>query len=488
MPDERSAAATVPAARRIYCNRTLNLRSIAAIGYDMDYTLVHYRVDHWERRAYDQIRRMLMAEGWPVEQLQFDPTLVTRGLVIDTELGNIVKANRFGFVMRASHGTRAMSFEEQREVYRNFPIDLAEARFHFLNTLFSLSGSCLFAQLVDLYDQRRFPEILGYHDLFQRVHRHLDTTHLEGTLKAEILAAPETYVDLDPDAPLALLDQRRSGKRLLIITNAEWSYVRAVMAYAFDRFLPEGMTWRDLFELVIVGARKPDFFSASLPLFSIVDEERGLLAPAAQGFRGPGCYVGGDAGSVEQHLGLSGAEILYVGDHIFADVRMSKSLLRWRTGLILRELEDEVASLEAFRPRESELAALMADKERLEAEHAGVRLALQRAQLGYGPRPATAPDVLAARLAELKERILDLDQRVAPLAREASQAVDARWGPLLRAGNDKSHLARQIEASADVYTSRVSNFLLATPFAYLRASRGSMPHDPNLPNPAPSAD
>jgi hypothetical protein len=120
----------------------------------------------------------------------------------------------------------------------------------------------------------------------------------------------------------------------------------------------------------------------------------------------------------------------------------------------------------------------------LEAEHARVRLDLQRAQLEYGPRPAMTPGVLAARLAELKERILDLDQRVAPLAREASQAVDARWGPLLRAGNDKSHLARQIEASADIYTSRISNFLFATPFAYLRASRGSMPHDPNLPQQA----
>jgi HAD superfamily 5'-nucleotidase-like hydrolase len=485
MPDERPAAVTVPAARRIYCNRTLNLRSIAAIGYDMDYTLVHYRVDHWERRAYDQIRRMLMAEGWPVEQLQFDPTLVTRGLVIDTELGNIVKANRFGFVMRASHGTRAMSFEEQREVYRNFPIDLAEARFHFLNTLFSLSGSCLFAQLVDLYDQRRFPEILGYSDLFQRIHRHLDTTHLEGTLKAEIVADPGTYIDVDPEAPLALLDQLRSGKRLLIITNAEWSYVRTIMAHAFDRFLPKGMTWRNLFELVIVGARKPDFFSAELPLFSIVDEDRGHLMPAAQGFRGPGCYVGGDAGSVEQYLGLSGSEILYVGDHIFADVRMSKSLLRWRTGLILRELENEVAELEAFRPRERELAALMAEKERLEAEHARTRLELQRAQLEYGPRPTAAPEALIGRLAELKERILDLDQQVAPLAREASQAVDARWGPLLRAGHDKSHLARQVEASADIYTSRVSNFLYATPFAYLRAGRGSMPHDPTLPQSAP---
>ncbi len=31
----------VPRSRRVYCNRTLNLRSIRAIGYDMDYTLVH---------------------------------------------------------------------------------------------------------------------------------------------------------------------------------------------------------------------------------------------------------------------------------------------------------------------------------------------------------------------------------------------------------------------------------------------------------------
>ena len=31
--------------RQIFCNRTLNLRAIKAIGYDMDYTLIHYRVD-----------------------------------------------------------------------------------------------------------------------------------------------------------------------------------------------------------------------------------------------------------------------------------------------------------------------------------------------------------------------------------------------------------------------------------------------------------
>jgi hypothetical protein len=45
------------------------------------------------------------------------------------------------------------------------------------------------------------------------------------------------------------------------------------------------------------------------------------------------------------------------------------------------------------------------------------------------------------------------------------------------AGNDKSHLARQLERYADVYMSRVSNLLYQTPFGYLRAPRGSLPHD-----------
>jgi len=480
MPDNNMNSPRTPPQRRIYCNRTLNLRSIGAIGYDMDYTLVHYKVEHWERRAYEHIRLNLLNEGWPVDDLSFDPDLVTRGLIIDTHLGNIVKANRFGFVMRAAHGTRAMDFDRQREVYRLHPIDLAESRYYFLNTLFGLSGSCLFAQMVDRYDDNAFPAIHGYRDLFDRIVGHVDQTHVEGSLKNEIMSEPETYLDLDPEAPLALLDQLHAGKRLMLISNAEWEYVRKMMSFAYDSFLPDGMTWPDLFELVIVGARKPDFFSVRLPLFSVADRGRGLLEPEPQGIPGPGLYLGGDAASVEEYLGLSGSEILYVGDHIFADVRMSKSLLRWRTGLILRELEHEVLALEAFRPNETKLAELMAEKQNLEEEHCGVRLDLQRRKTGYGPQPGKTSEELSGRLSALKQRILELDAQAAPLAREAAEVASLRWGPLLRAGNDKSHLARQVEASADIYTSRVSNFLYATPFAYLRSIRGSMPHDPTL--------
>ena len=468
---------TVPHERRIFANRTLNLRSIRAIGYDMDYTLVHYRAELWEERAYAHLRSRLAEDGWPVADLAFDPDSVIRGLIIDTELGNVVKANRFGYVMRAAHGTRMMAFDEQRDVYRHTPVELGEHRYFFVNTLFSLSETCLYAQLVDLFDQGLLPAVNGYEDLFRKVRARLDETHLEGTLKREIAADPGRFIESDPEAALALVDQARSGKRLMLISNAEWPYVRDIMRFAYDPHLEPGMTWRDLFELVIVGARKPDFFDRSLPLFRIADDASGLLDAVPGPIPAPGAYLGGSASQVEDHLGLSGSQILYVGDHVYADVRMSKASLRWRTALILRELEDELLAIQAIRPVEDELGGLMAEKEHIEERHRSARLELQRVERGYGPgdpRPATE---IEAEMDALWNQLTELDGRIAPLAKQSAEAYNARWGTPLRSGYDISHLARQIERSADVYTSRVSNFLFATPFAYLRARRSSMPHD-----------
>ena len=123
----------------------------------------------------------------------------------------------------------------------------------------------------------------------------------------------------------------------------------------------------------------------------------------------------------------------------------------------------------------------MEEKERLEAQLCQARLSLQRLRGGYGPQPEEAAVELEARIQELRARLLPLDGEIAPLARAASELTNSRWGLLTRAGNDKSHLARQVERYADVYTSRVSNFLHATPFVYLRSPRGSLPHDPSSP-------
>eukprot|EP00798_Chlamydomonas_sp_ICE-L_P025806 gene25806-11481_t len=51
--------------RAIYCSRTLNLGAVKAIGV-------------------------------PVDGMKFDPNLVTRGLIMDKEHGNLIKVDRFG--------------------------------------------------------------------------------------------------------------------------------------------------------------------------------------------------------------------------------------------------------------------------------------------------------------------------------------------------------------------------------------------------------
>ena len=468
-------SASPPDERRIYCNRTLNLRGVKAIGYDMDYTLVHYRVEPWERRAYAQVKAKLEHTGWPVGDLEFDPDLITRGLVIDKELGNIVKANRFGLVTRAAHGTAMLEFEDLRRVYGRTLIDLAEPRYEFLNTLFSLSEACLYAQLVDRLDAVRFSGAVGYADLHRQVRQAIDDAHMEGEMKAEIAAHPEVYVERDEDIVLTLRDQHESGKKLLLITNSDWGYTDHMMRHALGADLLPGESWRDLFDLVILSARKPDFFSQRMPLFELATAD-GLLRPCTA-IRRPGVYVGGDAADVERYLGVSGEEILYVGDHIFTDVHASKSVMRWRTALVLRELEDEVRALAGFAARQAELATMMEEKVRLEYAFSQARVRLQRLTAGYGPAVTSSAEELRQTMADLRTRLVALDERIAPLARAAGEISNCRWGLLLRAGNDKSHLARQLERYADIYTSRVSNFLFETPFVYLRAPRGSLPHD-----------
>lgn len=466
-----------PATRRVYANRTLNLRAIKAIGCDMDYTLIHYRHELWERRAYEHVATRMAEKGWPVSDLKFDEDFATRGLILDLELGNLVKASRFGYVMRACHGTHMLPHDAQRAAYARVLIDLSEPRWVFLNTMFSLSEACLYAQLVDKLDAGEISQKLSYRELYDVVRVSMNTAHMEGALKAEIIRDPDSFIVRDAELPLTLLDWQHAGKAVVLITNSEWLYTRAMMSYAFDPHLPKSKTWRDLFELVVVDARKPSFFTDTYPLLELVDE-RGLLRPCTGKLSGGGVYYGGNARLLEDYLGVSGEEILYIGDHVYADVHVTKDVLRWRTALVVRELEQEISDALAFEANQSRLMRLMQDKTGIEHEYSHLRLSLQRLEAGYAPAPFGDATRARARMAALREQLEKLDASVAELARRASELGNRRWGPLMRAGSDKSRMARQVERYADIYTSRVSNLAFYTPYAYLRPPPGTLPHDP----------
>jgi HAD superfamily 5'-nucleotidase-like hydrolase len=457
---------TAPPERGVFANRTLNLRSVQSVGYDMDYTLIHYRVEEWEGAAFGYARDHLLQQGLPVESFVFDPGSFTIGLTFDLQLGNLIKATRFGYVVRAQHGNEMLDFEDQRRLYSESVVELAEPRFEFMNTLFELSRASLWTQLVDLHDRRPISGVSGYVDLYRLVDDALTESHVGGALKDEIVADPERFVDPDPDVVQTLLDQRLAGKNLLLITNSDWAYTKQMMAYTVDPYCPAGKSWRDLFDIVIVSANKPRFFQGRFPIYRVVDEEQSLLAPHRGLLEKGHVYFGGNARIVEESLAASG-QPLYVGDHLFGDVLVTKDVLRWRTALIARELEAEIVAAMSFADQQRELERLMTEKVAIDRQQARLRLANRRNGGGSA----------RAELDRTNRQAMNLDQRIAPLAAAASSLGNPNWGPLMRAGNDKSLFARQVERYADVYTSRVSNLRYETPYGYLRAARGSLPHD-----------
>ncbi|KAL7178432.1 hypothetical protein ACSBR2_031550 [Camellia fascicularis] len=419
--------------RGIFCSRTLNLRSISAIGYDMDYTLMHYNV------------------------------MVIRGLVIDKEKGNLVKADRFGYVKRAMHGTTMLSTRAVSEMYGRELLDLRkENRWEFLNTLFSVSEAVAYMQMVDRLDEGAIASDLGpldYKGLYKAVGKALFRAHVEGQLKNEIMSKPELFVEPDPELPLALLDQKEASKRLLLITNSDYHYTDKMMQHSFNRFLPNDMGWRDLFDMVIVSARKPEFFQMSHPMYEVVTGE-GLMCPCFKARPG-GLYSGGSAQMVENSLNIHGDEILYVGDHIYTDVSQSKVHLRWRTALICRELEEEYNALIHSQGHRAALIELINQKEVVGDLFNQLRLALQRRTKGRPAQTLAATNMNDEELTESIQKLLIVMQR-----------LDQKIAPMLEA--DGEHFNRRY---ADIYTSRVSNFLHYTPFMYFRSQEQTLAHD-----------
>ena len=469
------------AERRIFCNRTLNLRSIKAIGFDMDYTLVHYNVQAWEGRAFDYTKENLKEMGYAVDDLEFDPAFINRGLVIDRLTGNIIKANRFGYIKTAAHGTKMIEFREMRKLYRRTIVDLGEKRFYFLNTLFSLSEASIYSQMVEKLDagelrRENASEIMGYGELHDLVRKALDQAHVEGKLKADILADPEHFIEEDQELIPSLLDIKAAGKKLILITNSGYYYTSKIMDYLFKGKLPNQMKWTDLFDLSVVSARKPDFFINRPPIFEVVNEE-GHLRPVNGTPEEGKIYLGGYASLIEKALNVRGDQILYVGDHIYGDVHVSKSLSQWRTCLVVRELEREVKAIAKGQDDSEIIAKLMDEKKQLEHRLSAIKLERMRNKNDMFATSEVDDKTLKNELNSIRSQLVTLDDKIRPYASQDGHGFNKKWGYMLRAGNDKSHMTRQIERHADLYTSRVSNFLHYTPFMYFRASRGALPHD-----------
>ncbi len=450
----------------IFINRTLNMKKIKAIGFDMDYTIVRYNTEAFERFTHQETLKKLVSEKkYPEEilKLEFDFNRVIQGLVIDKKRGNLLKVSRFGKVKSSYHGLAPIDFKEQQKMYGNGVIDLSDAHIQSLDTNFSVSNGVLYSQLVELKKKGLpFPD---FETLADEIKEALDMCHSDGTLKNHVRKNISQYIIQDPEVVELFERYKRYGKKLLVITNSDFSYTKLLLDYTINPFLKEHKDWSELFEVTVTLASKPRFFTIKTP-FLAIDPTTGHMKNA-EGKITKGIYQGGFAGQLQKDLGLDGDEILYLGDHIYGDVVSIKKTFNWRTALVLDPLKEEIDAIRKSAPIQIEIDKQMAIKESL--EHKLNDIDIRKNELHE--------DVSKEELNSLFAEIDKVNAAISELLEQHKKFFNPYWGEMMRAGLEESRFADQVEKYACIYMTKVADLISYSPRTYFRPFRRTLPHE-----------
>lgn len=450
----------------IYINRTLNMRKIKALGFDMDYTLVRYNTENFERLAYYAIIDKLIAKlGYPeeIKNLKFDFKRMIQGLVINKANGHILKLSLHGRVKTSYLGNTRLEFKTQQEIYGGKEVDLNHPDIVSLDTNFAMSKGILYGDLVEFYKNRI--DHPGFSKLADDLQSMLDRCHQDGTLKEEVRRNISTYIIQDPELPLLMENYKKYGKRLILITNSDFNYSKLLMEYTFDPFLKEHKSWMDLFEVVITYSCKPRFFtdrSYFLKIDPATQTMTNFDAPITHGI-----YQGGNAGKLQKDLGLKSDEILYLGDHIYGDVVAIKKTFNWRTALVFDPLVEELKSIKASKPIQEEIDRDMRLKNNLERRLNDIYA--QKIEQGMAVDQSDKDDIY--------QQIDELNAKISKNIEKYQDAFNPYWGELMRSGLEESRLAGQVEKYACLYFEKVSDLLRLSPRSYFIPERRVLAHE-----------
>ncbi len=450
----------------IYINRTLNLKKIKAIGFDMDYTIVRYKSLNFEKLTHEETLKKLVSERkYPQEilKLTFDYQLVIQGLVIDKKRGNLLKVSRFGKVKQSYHGLKPLDFKEQQKIYGAGVIDLSSPQYQSLDTNFSVSNGVLYSQLVEL--KKEGLPIPDFESLADEIKEMIDVCHSDGTLKDQVRENIGEYILQDPTLVELLERYKRYGKKLLVITNSDYKYTKLLLDYTINPFLKDHTHWTELFDITITLSSKPRFFNTKNN-FLLIDPQTGHLSNY-EGKIEKGIYQGGFAGKLQKDLGFEGDEILYLGDHIYGDVVSIKKTFNWRTALVLEPLQDEIMALKQSQPIQKKINEKMDEKERLEFQLNELDLKKNEEKKEISKE-------------EINRLFLELDQvngEISELLDQHKKYFNPFWGEMMRAGLEESRFADQVEKYACIYMAKVSDLILYSPRTYFRPERRVLPHE-----------
>ncbi|XP_007500560.1 5'-nucleotidase domain-containing protein 2 [Monodelphis domestica] len=422
----------------IYANNEISLGEVEVYGFDYDYTLAQYS-DLLHSMIFNTAREILIEQyKYPGEIRKYDyiPDFAIRGLHYDVQKSLLMKIDAFHYVQlgTAYRGLRPVPDEEVIDLYggtQHIPLYQMSDFYgkgpslkQFMD-IFSLPEMALLSSVVEhfLAHKLEFDQTHLYKDVSDAIR----DVHIKGLMYRWIEEDMEKYI-LRGDETHAVLTRLVShGKKLFLITNSPFSFVDKGMKHMV------GKDWRDLFDVVIVRADKPNFFTDRRKPFRKLDESGVLQWDKISHLEKGKIYRQGNLFDFLHLTGWRGSRVLYFGDHLYSD--LADLMLRhgWRTGAIIPELEREISIINTEQYMHS--------------------LTWQQALTGLLERMQTYRDeesrqVLAAWMKERQE-----------IRAVTKKLFNPRFGSIFRTFHNPTYFSRRLVRFSDLYMASLSCLL-----------------------------
>ncbi|KAK6645083.1 hypothetical protein RUM43_001359 [Polyplax serrata] len=352
------------------CNE-LFLGEISVYGFDYDYTLACYKpsmdllIFNLGKEAlvkkFMVWRRDIDNHSYPCQiklnnfypkdilELEYNPDFTIRGLHYDIEKGLFMKLDSFLQIQLGTvyKGLTPVSDEKVIELYKNkvIPIAYVEAKGKFgqgrsklyqLADLFSRPEMSLLCCIIDYLNKAKFdyhPEIV-----FRDVRSAIGSIH--PVMHNEVMENTKKYLEENPNMRKLITKLKSADKKLFLITNSPYHFVNKGLN------LIVGEDWNDFFDIVIVQARKPKFFTDESTPIRIFDKNLNTqLWDRVSKLEKGTIYCEGTMKQLKEITGWVGSEVLYFGDHPYSDLADVTLEHGWRTGAIIHELTHEIDTL-----------------------------------------------------------------------------------------------------------------------------------------------
>ncbi|KAG0553613.1 hypothetical protein M758_12G025500 [Ceratodon purpureus] len=430
----------------VYANHNVRLAKIHVYGFDYDYTLAHY-TPALQHIIYELARNHLVEEHrYPDScmNFQYDPAFPIRGLYYDKKMGYLLKLDFFHSVQPGGcfFGRRRLDDDELEVCYPGKHVSSEHMRYLSpLMDLFCLSEVCLLADVIQHFVDQKLDFDCTY--VYEDVQKSIEYIHRSGNLHREILSDPAKYLQKNPKVVEMLQTLKERGKNLFILTNSPFPFVDGGMRFLFQE-TGKADSWRDLFDVVIALSDKPNFYSSQRPFRAYHHKKDVLRFTKVDSFEPHGVYYHGCLSDFAECTKWKGSEVIYFGDHLFSDLK-GPAKAGWRTAAVIRELEREISTQNQIQYR-VEQANFNMLKEVLGKFHGRV-----------APITREENNILAE-LREMRSK-----------SRLAMKAMfNVNFGSTFLTDTAKeSAFAYNVQRYADIYTSRLENFLFISSDAWL---------------------